>query len=138
MICYAVIDTNVLVSALLSSKDDSATVQIVGHLIRGTIIPIYSNAIVKEYREVLSRKKFGFSGETVDYLLSAMEKYGILVEPCPSGLVLPDMKDLPFYEVVMEKRNDDAYLVTGNIKHFPQEPFIVTPRELLDIFDNCK
>lgn len=33
---------------------------------------------------------------------------------------------------------DDAYLVTGNIKHFPQEPFIVTPRELLDIFDNCK
>lgn len=138
MICYAVIDTNVLVSALLSSKDDSATVQIVGHFIRGTIIPIYSNAIVKEYREVLSRKKFGFSGETVDYLLSAMEKYGILVEPCPSGLVLPDMKDLPFYEVVMEKRNDDAYLVTGNIKHFPQEPFIVTPRELLDIFDNCK
>lgn len=138
MICYAVIDTNVLVSALLSSKDDSATVQIVGHFIRGTIIPIYSNAIVKEYREVLSRKKFGFSSETVDYLLSAIEKYGILVEPCPSGLVLPDMKDLPFYEVVMEKRNDDAYLVTGNIKHFPQEPFIVTPRELLDIFDNCK
>lgn len=138
MICYAVIDTNVLVSALLSSKDDSATVQIVGHFIRGTIIPIYSNAIVKEYREVLSRKKFGFSSETVDYLLSAIEKYGILVEPCPSGLVLSDMKDLPFYEVVMEKRNDDAYLVTGNIKHFPQEPFIVTPRELLDIFDNCK
>lgn len=138
MICYAVIDTNVLVSALLSSKDDSATVQIVGHLICGTIIPIYSNAIVKEYREVLSRKKFGFSSEAVDYLLSAIEKYGILVEPCPSGMVLPDMKDLPFYEVVLEKRSDDAYLVTGNIKHFPQEPFIVTPRELLDIFENCK
>lgn len=138
MICYAVIDTNVLVSALLSSKDDSATVQIVGHLICGTIIPIYSNAIVKEYREVLSRKKFGFSSEAVDYLLSAIEKYGMLVEPCPSGMVLPDMKDLPFYEVVLEKRSDDAYLVTGNIKHFPQEPFIVTPRELLDIFENCK
>ncbi len=138
MICYAVIDTNVLVSALLSSKDDSATVQIVGHLICGTIIPIYSNAIVKEYREVLCRKKFGFSSEAVDYLLSAIEKYGMLVEPCPSGMVLPDMKDLPFYEVVLEKRSDDAYLVTGNIKHFPQEPFIVTPRELLDIFENCK
>ena len=62
----------------------------------------------------------------------------MLVEPCPSGMVLPDMKDLPFYEVVLEKRSDDAYLVTGNIKHFPQEPFIVTPRELLDIFENCK
>lgn len=30
MICYAVIDTNVLVSALLSSRDDTATVQVLG------------------------------------------------------------------------------------------------------------
>ncbi len=133
MICYAVIDTNVIVSALLSSKDDSATVRILEHLIHGTIIPVYSNAITKEYREVLSRKKFGFSGETIEYLLSAIEKYGILVDPSPSGVTLPDMKDLPFYEVVLEKRDEDAYLVTGNKKHFPQKPFIVTPRELLDI-----
>ena len=27
----------------------------------------------------------------------------------------------------------DAYLVTGNLKHFPVETFIVTPREMLDI-----
>ena len=34
----------------------------------------------------------------------------------------------------MQKRmTDDAYLVTGNMKHFPKEPFIVTPREMLDI-----
>lgn len=71
----------------------------------------------------------------IDYLLSAIEKYGILVSTLPSGIVLPDMKDLPFYEVVLEKRDDGAYLVTGNIKHFPKEPFVVTPRELLDILD---
>ena len=71
----------------------------------------------------------------IDYLLSAIEKYGILVSPLPSGIVLPDMKDLPFYEVVLEKPDDGAYLVTGNIKHFPKEPFVVTPRELLDILD---
>lgn len=138
MICYAVIDTNVLVSALLSSKDDSATVKVVGKLFGGEIIPIYSNYTINEYREVLNRKKFGFSSEIVSYLLSAIEQYGILVEPSPSGLVLPDMKDLPFYEVVLEKRkNDDrAYLVTGNLKHFPSKPFIVTPRELLDILNN--
>lgn len=47
----------------------------------------------------------------------------------------PDMKDVPFYEVVLEKWDDDAYLVTGNIKHFPKEPYIVTPRELLDILN---
>ena len=50
MICYAVIDTNVLVSALLSSKDDAVTVQIVGKLIAGEIIPLYSNEITNEYR----------------------------------------------------------------------------------------
>jgi hypothetical protein len=45
------------------------------------------------------------------------------------------MKDLPFYEVVTEKRVDDAYLVTGNQKHFPAEPFIVTAREFLEILE---
>ena len=136
MICYAVIDTNVLVSALLSSKDDTATVQVLGKVITGEIILVYSNVITKEYREVLSRKKFGFSGDLIEYLMSAVEKYGILVDPSPSGITLPDMKDVPFYEVVLEKRDDNAYLVTGNIKHFPKEPFIVTPRELLDILNN--
>ena len=136
MICYAVIDTNVLVSALLSSKDDTATVQVLGKVITGEIIPVYSNVITKEYREVLSRKKFGFSGDLIEYLMSAVEKYGIRVDPSPSGITLPDMKDVPFYEVVLEKRDDNAYLVTGNIKHFPKEPFIVTPRELLDILNN--
>ncbi len=71
---YAVIDTNVLVSALLSSKDDTATVQVVSKVLKGEIIPIYSNAIVKEYRVVLSRKKFGFSDNSVNYLLSSMVK----------------------------------------------------------------
>ena len=136
MICYAVIDTNVLVSALLSSKDDTATVQVLSKVIIGEIIPVYSNLITKEYREVLARKKFGFSGDLIEYLMSAIEKYGILVDPSPSGIILPDMKDVPFYEVVLEKRAHNAYLVTGNIKHFPKKPFIVTPRELLDILNN--
>ena len=46
------------------------------------------------------------------------------------------MKDLPFYEVVLEKKDDNAYLVTGNIKHFPQEPFVVTANQLLEILNN--
>ena len=112
MIRRAVIDTNVLVSALLSSKDDTATVQLVCKVIGGEIIPVYSNVITKEYKEVLSRKKFGFSGNTIEYLLSAVEKYGILVDPSPSGIILPDKKDLPFYEVVLEKREDNTYLVS--------------------------
>ena len=61
--------------------------------------------------------------------------YGILVDPSPSGITLLDIKDVPFYEVVLEKHNDNAYLVTGNIRHFPKEPFVVTPREMLEILE---
>lgn len=53
MICYAVIDTNVLVSALLSSNENAATVQVAAKMLAGDIIPLYSNKITEEYREVL-------------------------------------------------------------------------------------
>lgn len=136
MTCYAVIDTNVLVFALLSRRQDSATVLVIERMINGDIIPVFSREIMNEYREVLSRKKFKFAPELIKYLLSTVEKFGVLVEPTPTGVILPDMKVLPFYEVVMVKRDDDAYLVTGNLKHFPDEKFIVTAREMLDILDS--
>lgn len=135
MIHYTVIDTNVLVSALLSNHTDTATVQLICRLIDGEIVPVYSQEIMKEYQEVLSRKKFKFDLNRVKDMLAVMEKYGLMIEPSDTGIMLPDMKDLPFYEVVMEKREDDAYLVTGNLKHFPTEPFIVTARQMLDILD---
>lgn len=135
MTYYAVIDTNVLVSALLSKHNDSATVQVIERMINGAIIPVYSAEIMTEYREVLRRKKFKFPLEMINYLLSAVEKFGIMVKPTASNVILPDMKDLPFYEVILEKKNDGAYLVTGNLKHFPAKPFIVTARQMLDILD---
>lgn len=137
MSCYAIVDTNVLVSALLSGNESSATVQVVARMLAGEIIPVYSSLVMDEYRDVLRRRKFGFSPETVNYLLAAISRFGLLVEPSPSGAILPDMKDLPFYEVVLEKREDGAYLVTGNLKHFPHKPFIVTARQLLDILDGA-
>jgi putative PIN family toxin of toxin-antitoxin system len=135
MSVYAVIDTNVFVSAMLSKHSDAATVQLVGRMFMGEIVPVYSREIMWEYREVLGRKKFKFKPEAVNYVLLSVEKFGILVEPSETGASLPDMKDLPFYEVVMEKRDEDAYLVTGNLKHFPLEKFIVTARQMLDILD---
>jgi putative PIN family toxin of toxin-antitoxin system len=138
MTCYAVIDTNVLVSALLSSHDDAATVQVVGKLFSGEVIPLFSDEILSEYNEVLRRPKFRFSEDMVGLLLQTIEKYGEYVVPTPTGELLPDMKDLPFYEVVVEKQEDDAYLVTGNRKHFPTKPFIVTAKEFLDILNEVR
>lgn len=88
-----------------------------------------------EYYEVLSRKKFKFDLDKISYLLLAIEKFGILVSPAPTHETLPDIDDLPFYEVVIDRRDDDAYLVTGNIKHFPNKPFIVTARQMLSIIE---
>jgi len=45
--------------------------------------------------------------------------------------------DVVFYEVVMEQRvSTQSWPVTGNIKHFPNEAFIVTPRQMLEIILN--
>lgn len=60
MTYYAVIDTNVLVSALLSSHENAATVQVVSKLFSGDVIPVFSDDILAEYNEVLRRKKFHF------------------------------------------------------------------------------
>ena len=136
MRCYAVVDTNVLVSALLSKKDDAATVQVFQRILVGDVIPLYSNETMAEYREVLARRKFKFDNEVVNYVLSAIEKFGMLVTPSPTGAVLPDLDDLPFYEIVMERIDDNPYLVTGNIKHFTNERFVFTPSEFLAVINS--
>ena len=139
MICYAVIDTNVLVSALLSSHEDAATVQVLKTIFKNEAIPVYSDEIIAKYNEVLRRRKFHFSEELVYSLVEIIKKFGVSVTPANTGEIIPDMKDLPFYEVVMEIRDEEeAYLVTGNMKHFPERPYIVTARQFLDVLKEIK
>ena len=129
---HVVIDTNVLVSAVL--KSHSVPGSIVELAFDGPIIPILNEAIEKEYREVLSRPKFHLPEDLIEGIMSTFHKRAIYVDAKHLDVELPDPKDLVFYEVVMEERKEeDAYLVTGNIRHFPNKPFIVTPREMLDI-----
>lgn len=129
---YVVIDTNVLVSAVL--KSHSVPGSIVELAFDGPIIPILNEAIEKEYREVLSRPKFHLPEDLIEGIMSTFHKRAIYIDAEHLDVELPDPKDLVFYEVVMEERKEEeAYLVTGNIRHFPNRPFIVTPREMLDI-----
>ena len=136
MTYYAVLDTNVLVSALLSSHDDAATVRVVEQLYSGGYSPIFSDEIIKEYNDVLRRKKFKFTESMVNMLISSIELAGENITPIPTDEVLIDIKDIPFYEVVMDKNDENTYLVTGNMRHFPKKPFIVTAGEFLDILKN--
>ena len=133
MIYYAVIDTNVFISALLSKRADAATVRVLEAMFDGKIVPMYHQDILMEYDEVLHISKFHFKEETIQIVLNAIKQYGVEVFPQPTGEILVDMDDLIFYEVSMEKRDDDAYLVTGNQKHYPIRDFIVTPAEMVEI-----
>ena len=133
MVYYAVIDTNVFVSALLSKRADAATVQVLDEMLDGKIVPLYHEDILAEYDEVLHRKRFHLKEETIRLVMDAVMQYGMEVFPQPTGEILADMDDLVFYEVAMEKRDDDAYLVTGNQKHYPIRDFIVTPAEMMEI-----
>lgn len=135
---YAVFDTNVLVSSLLTKRTDSATVKVVDAIAVGNIIPLYNQEILDEYDEVLHRERFSFSEEGIRKILMMIRQFGLAVDPNPTGEILVDMDDLVFYEVVMEKRDDDAYLITGNIKHFPSRDFIVTPSEMIAIIEGSK
>lgn len=129
---YVVIDTNVLVSAIL--KHHSVPGSIVDLAFDGPIIPILNEEIEAEYREVLSRPKFHLTKDIVTDIIETFHKRGLYITAEAIDIDLPDPKDRVFYEVVMEERKEeDAYLVTGNIRHFPAEPYIVTPREMLDI-----
>ena len=134
---YAVIDTNVLVSAML--KWQSVPGSILEFSLEGFIVPVLNEEIVEEYRAVLERPKFGLSDDIITDIISSIEKVGLFIDAEEIDIDLPDPKDRVFYEVVMEQRKeDDAYLVTGNIKHFPKKPFVVTPREMLNIIlEDC-
>ena len=134
---YAVLDTNVIVSALITTKPDSYPLVALSYVYYGRIVPVYNDEILSEYREVLKRDKFHLKSEDVEEALATIVETGINLARAPvQGEAILDPKDVVFYEVKMSK--EDAYLVTGNIKHFPKTPLVVTPREMVEILNEKK
>lgn len=135
MIYYAVIDTNVIVSAMLNP--DSIPGTVLKCAFTGIIVPFINKEILDEYIEVISRKEFGFDHKDIDYFLTNINERAIFVDRTPSDELFVDKKDIVFYEIALTGRNKtNAYLVTGNTKHFPKKPFVVTPREMVDIINS--
>lgn len=129
---YAVIDTNVLVSAAL--KWESVPGSIIKFAFDGIIIPLVNEEILTEYQTVLLRSKFHLTTDIVKNILDEIKAHAVNISEEHLDMWLPDPKDKAFYEVTMEARKEeDAYLVTGNLKHFPAKPFVVTPRQMLNL-----
>ena len=136
MIYYAVIDTNVIVSSII--KNDSIPGLIVELAIKGNIKLLFNDDIIKEYVEVLNRKKFNFTQIMIDGLLNSLIKSGKYYTNDKIDIDFIDESDKKFYEVYYSfKKENQAFLITGNKKHFPNEDNIVSPREFLEIIA-CK
>jgi len=111
-----VVDTNVLVSGLLSAHGASA--RVLDLLTTGDLQAVYDDRIAAEYRQVLARPRFGFHPEAVAHLLDYLFTEGLPLVARPLPPALPDRGDQPFWEVAIEA---GAPLITGNLKYFPTE-----------------
>ena len=128
-----VVDTNVIVSALLAKREDSPTVKILRAIMGGLLRPLHSPEILDEYREVLSRAEFHFNQSAVDCVIQRFREIGLDLSPAESDGTFPDPDDKVFYCVALAAQDEKAKLVTGNIRHYPQADFVVTPAELCRI-----
>ncbi|MBO4370741.1 MAG: putative toxin-antitoxin system toxin component, PIN family [Paludibacteraceae bacterium] len=128
---YAVIDTNVIVSAFVTKTENATTSKVLEAALQGKIIPIYNDEILSEYNDVLSRRKFNIAESLIVRTIDRILEKGVPGSRIHCNENFPDPKDVVFYEVALSKK--DAYLVTGNSKHFPKTPIVVTPAEMLEI-----
>lgn len=110
-----VLDTNVLVSGLLSPHGPCAA--ILRMVSSGELILCLDARLLSEYAEVLSRPKFGFDGDDVSLLLMGIEQTGHVVAPAPLAGRLPDPGGEPFLEIALSSQAE--CLVTGNGAHYP-------------------
>ena len=124
----AVIDTNVIISALLTPSGPSA--RIVALVLNGTITIVYDNKILAEYSDVLNRKKLRIDNELVNLIIGFISKEGEFILAGPQKVKFDDEDDRIFYELY--KSDGVDFLVTGNTRHFPREKGIVSPKKFLD------
>jgi putative PIN family toxin of toxin-antitoxin system len=112
-----VLDTNVVVSAGIN-PDGTPAKLVTDWVLEGRVQVVTSPWIVGEYRQVARRKKFVVYGFPPLWLELLIEGGLHLPEPDAWHHRLPDPKDAPFLALA---HASGAWLVTGNLKHFPEK-----------------
>ena len=129
-----VIDTNVIVSGLLSPFGHSA--EVLRLLSAGRIVICFDTRILLEYQTVLMRPRFGFSEHHIRILMQDIECIGITADAVPLKTSLPDPDDDKFLEVASAAEAE--CIITGNRRHFPKKVCgkmkIFTPAEFREYY----
>lgn len=97
-------------------------------------IPLYNDEIIAEYEDVLHRRKFKLSEDQIRVVIDFVKENGIDSSCFPYDGDMPDEDDRVFYEVALSE--EDSFLVTGNLKHFPKTPKVVTAAQMMEILDH--
>ena len=134
---FAVLDTNVLVSAVISSS--GYPYDILRLIQSGNVIPIYDERMLNEYKEVFHYDKLKISEETFQQTFTLILKSGLLIQDVETTKAqLLDQSDIPFFEVKESSEEFNSVLVTGNLKHYPEQRDIITPKEFILLLDQME
>ena len=125
-----VLDTNVVVSGLLSPSGPPAS--ILNLVVNSRIQLLYDNRILHEYIEVLHREKFGFASDSINVLVSFFVSEGEFIAADPVATRFKDDDDRVFCEVLKSGQAD--FLISGNLAHFPKDSKIVSPFDFVKVY----
>ena len=130
-----VLDTNVVISAFINPGGKPS--QIVRLILERKAELCYNAAILYEYENVMRRPKFAnkIDSNNIVRFINLLRSFGISHEPLPSNIRLQDESDRIFYDTA---RGSGSFLISGNIKHYPNESFILLPADFLKGFENRK
>jgi uncharacterized protein len=131
-----VIDTNVLVSGLLTSGGLPGAV--INLAISGEVQWFASPSVLAEYEEVLKRPRLAIGSRKAADAMARIRAIVSLVSPTLRVAAASDPDDNQFLECAEAAQAN--YVVTGNIRHFPEvwkETRIVTPREFIDAWTSA-
>ncbi|MCL2754579.1 MAG: putative toxin-antitoxin system toxin component, PIN family [Oscillospiraceae bacterium] len=125
-----VLDTNVIISAALSPHGNCA--KIIDMLTEQNNIQLYYGyEICVEYTKVLSRPRLKLAADVQFAIIETIKETGVLINPPLTEIPLPDESDRIFYDTA---KASEAMLITGNLKHYPIEDWIVSPTQFLETF----
>ena len=127
---YAVIDTNILVSPQLKLINCKSSWKFV----LAAFYSLYNEDIIIEYEDVLHRRKFKLTEDQIRLVIDCVKQNGIDSERFSYDGNMPDEDDRVFYEVALSE--EDSFLVTGNLKHFPKTPKVITAAQMMEILDH--
>jgi len=124
-----VLDTNVIVSSFINP--DGKPSQIMKTILNRKAELCYNSVILNEYEGVMSRKKFSnvINPRHIEQFINLIRSIGISFNPSSSKIKMYDESDRIFYDTA---RESGSLLITGNLRHYPKESYILLPADFLE------